>query len=333
MTSREAPSPKQIEAAVLEARANVEAILSQVRQVIVGKHEVLRYVAAGMVTEGCHILFEDMPGLAKSVMASALSQASGCEFRRVQFTPDLLPGDITGGSIYDQNAGTFSLRQGPIFTNFLLADEINRASPKTQSALLEAMAEKQVSIEGATHRLPSPFMVLATQNPVEQEGTYPLPEAQLDRFMLKLSMGYPSREEEREILERRARRGQDNFQVTPVASSEILHRLARAIEHVHVSGPVYDYITDIITRTRSHPDVLAGSSPRGSLAVFKLARSWAALSGRTYVIPEDVRALAVPALAHRIILRPQARLSGRAAKDVMADILQATPLPKFTVKP
>jgi MoxR-like ATPase len=272
-----------------------------------------------------------MPGLAKSVMASAVSQAAGCEFRRIQFTPDLLPGDITGTYIYANNQ--FQLRPGPVFCNFLLADEINRASPKTQSALLEAMAEKQVSIEGTTHRLASPFMVLATQNPVEQEGTYPLPEAQLDRFMLKLSMGYPSKAEEKEILMRRAKRGKDAFEVKPVASPDLLRAMAQAVEAVHVSDPIYDYLTDVIDRTRRHPELHAGSSPRGSLALFKLSKSWAALNGRTYVTADDVRDLAVPVLAHRLILKPEARLGGRTTRDVMLDILRETPVPKFTVAP
>jgi MoxR-like ATPase len=307
----------------------MNGVIDRVKQVIVGKEKALRLVAAGMVTEGCHILFEDMPGLAKSVMASAFAHASGCEFRRVQFTPDLLPGDITGTYIFNQQKHEFALRPGPLFSNILLADEINRASPKTQSALLEAMAEKQVSIEGTTHRLPVPFMVLATQNPVEQEGTYPLPEAQLDRFMLKLSMGYPTRAEEQEILVRRTKRGKDSFDVTAVSSPEELAKLARAVESVHVSTPIFEYITDIIDRTRSHPSLQAGSSPRGSLAMLKLARSWSAINGRSYVTPDDVKELAVPVLAHRIILRPEARFGGTTGTDVINQILKETPVPKF----
>ncbi|MEA3200245.1 MAG: MoxR-like ATPase [Thermoplasmata archaeon] len=328
------PNPKpQLDnrARILQTQRVTEALLKEVKQVIVGKSTVLEYVAAGILTEGCHILFEDMPGLAKSVMASAVSQAAGCDFRRVQFTPDLLPGDITGTYVYNQNRNEFNLRAGPIFSNFLLADEINRASPKTQSALLEAMAEKQVSIEGTTHRLPAPFMVLATQNPVEQEGTYPLPEAQLDRFMLKLSMGYPSRAEEKEILMRRASRGRDNFEVKAIASPEVLVECARAVETVHVSPAIYDYITDIIERTRKHADLHAGSSPRGSLALFKLARAWAATHGRTYVTADDIRVLAVPVLAHRLILKGEARFSGRTGTAIMQEILEQTPVPKFTV--
>ncbi len=335
-----APLPRPIAPAAPASKPNValvqrtvEGILGQVRQVIVGKHQVLRYVAAGIVTEGCHILFEDMPGLAKSVMANAVSQAAGCEFRRIQFTPDLLPGDITGTSIYSAQEGKFSFRAGPIFCNFLLADEINRASPKTQSALLEAMAEKQVSVEGTTMRLPVPFMVLATQNPVEQEGTYPLPEAQLDRFMLKLSMGYPSRDEEKEILMRRAKRGKDSFEVKPVSSPEQLKQMAAIVEQIHVSPAIYDYIADIIDKTRTHPDLHAGASPRGSLALFKLSRSWAAIHGRTYVTADDVRDLIMPVLAHRVILRPEARLAGKNGSSVMRDIIESTPVPKFTVSP
>ena len=309
----------------------MEQILAQVGSVIVGKQDVLRYVAAGMITEGCHILFEDMPGLAKSVMASAVSQASGAEFRRIQFTPDLLPGDITGTSIYNAKESAFTFMAGPIFCNFLLADEINRASPKTQSALLEAMAEKQVSVEGTTHRLPAPFMVLATQNPVEQEGTYPLPEAQLDRFTLKLSMGYPSKSEEKEILMRRAQRGRDAFEVKAVASPDKLRHMARTVESVRVTDAIFTYISDLIDATRQHPDLHAGASPRGSLALFKLARSWAAVHGRTFVTADDVRKLAPHVLSHRLILKPQARLGGRTTRHVVDEILAKTPVPKFTV--
>ena len=324
------PSPRAVTPSAVDIRTSMAGISDQVRRVIVGKKGLLDLVLAGLITEGCHILFEDMPGLAKSVLASAMAQASGCEYRRVQFTPDLLPGDITGTYIYEQQKNEFSLRPGPIFCNILLADEINRASPKTQSALLEAMAEKQVSIEGTTHRLAAPFMVFATQNPVEQEGTYPLPEAQLDRFMLKLSMGYPTRDEEKEILKRRAKRGKDAFEVRPVSSPEAIRAMAQLAERVYVSEPIFDYITDIIDRTRHHPNLHAGSSPRGSLALFKISRSWAALHGRRYVTPDDVHALSIPVLAHRLILKPEARLAGKTAKDVMTDILAQTPVPKFT---
>jgi MoxR-like ATPase len=322
------PSPAQQN--VAQVQRTMDTIIGGVQKVIVGKEKNLRLVAAGMVTEGCHILFEDMPGLAKSVMASAFAKASGCEFRRVQFTPDLLPGDITGTYIFNQQSHEFSLRAGPIFSNILLADEINRASPKTQSALLEAMAEKQVSIEGTTHRLPNPFMVLATQNPVEQEGTYPLPEAQLDRFTLKLSMGYPTKAEEREILVRRTKRGKDSFDITAVSSPETLAKLATAVEMVHVAPAIFDYITEIVDRTREHPQLLAGSSPRGSLALLKLARSWAALHGRAYVTPADIKELAGPVLAHRIIVRPEARFAGASGVGIVAGILNETPVPKFT---
>jgi MoxR-like ATPase len=324
-----APTPVPVQ----NVRKVVDGILGQVRNVIVGKQHVLKLVAAGMITEGCHILFEDMPGLAKSVMASAVSQASGCEFRRIQFTPDLLPGDITGTSMYNAKEGSFTFRPGPVFCNFLLADEINRASPKTQSALLEAMAEKQVSIEGTTHRLQAPFMVLATQNPVEQEGTYPLPEAQLDRFMMKLSMGYPSKDEEKEILMRRAKRGKDSFEVRAVASPDVLREIAHAVESIHVSSAIFEYISEVVDRTRHHPDIQAGASPRGSLALFKLSRSWAALHGRAYVTADDVRELAIPVLAHRLILKPEARLAGRTTRAVVEDILANAPVPKFTVPP
>lgn len=303
-------------------------LIDEVGRVIVGKRDQLKLVVLAIYTEGSHVLLEDMPGLGKSVLAAALARASGCDFKRVQFTPDLLPSDINGTFILNQRTHEFDFRPGPIFTNYLLADEINRASPKTQSAMLEAMAEKQVTVEGYTQRLPKPFVVFATQNPVEQAGTYPLPEAQMDRFSMKLSMGYPSLEDEAEILVRRAKRGKDDFDVKAVSNAESIVAMQKAIEHVYVSDELIRYIASIVDATRKHPQLLAGSSPRGSQALFKLARGWAALSGRDYVVPDDIKKLVVPVLAHRVILKPEPRIKGVRPEQVMENILASVPVPK-----
>lgn len=315
------PSPRQV-------GDRVQVFLNEVERFIVGKRQVLEYVTAAVITEGAHVLFEDMPGLAKSVMAATMSRASGATFKRVQFTPDLLPGDVTGTYVFDQKTSTFEFRRGPIFTNFLLADEINRASPKTQSALLEAMAEKQVSVEGQTHRLAKPFLVLATQNPVEQEGTYPLPEAQLDRFMLKLSMGYPDHRDEVEIMRRRNQRGTDEFDVQRVLQTAQIGQMQAASERVRVDAAIYEYISTVVQATRSHPHLQAGASPRGSLALMKLAKSLCVIRRRDFVTPDIVKELAVPILAHRLILKPEARVRGVDTADVVNDILGETPVPK-----
>ncbi|MCK5413883.1 MAG: AAA family ATPase, partial [Thermoplasmata archaeon] len=246
-------------------------------------------VAVGILANG-HILFEDFPGLAKTLMASTFADCLGCTFKRIQFTPDLLPTDITGTYIYDEKDNEFKFRPGPIFTNILLADEINRAPPKTQAALLEAMQERQVSIEGVTHRLPRPFIVLATQNPIEQEGTYPLPEAQVDRFMMKMSVGYPNRADEKEILIRRELRRKDEVDVEVVSSPEKIIQMQTIIEKVHVDPAIMTYMVEIVTRTREDPRVLVGASPRGSLALFKLSRARAVIFGRDYIIPDDIKA-------------------------------------------
>ena len=303
-------------------------LTDEVGRVIVGKKDQLKLVVLAIFTEGSHVLLEDMPGLGKSVLAAALARASGCDFKRVQFTPDLLPSDINGTFILNQRTHEFDFRPGPIFTNYLLADEINRASPKTQSAMLEAMAEKQVTVEGYTQKLPKPFVVFATQNPVEQAGTYPLPEAQMDRFSMKLSMGYPSAAEEAEILIRRARRGKDDFDVKPVTNAEIVVAMQKAIENVYVSDELIHYIANIIDASRKHPMLVAGSSPRGSQAMFKLARGWAAMHGRDYVVPDDIKRLVIPVLAHRVILKPEPRIKGIKASDIMQNILDSVPVPK-----
>ena len=312
----------------IEVRAPMQALVDEVAKVMVGKRRVLELVAVCSITEGAHILFEDLPGLGKSVLAATFARASGTVFKRVQFTPDLLPSDITGTYVLDQKQGKFDFHEGPIFTNFLLADEINRASPKTQSALLEAMAEKQVTVEGTTHKLPKPFLVMATQNPIEQEGTYPLPEAQLDRFMVKTSVGQPNLEEEIEILDRRNTRMKDDFDVQPVTTSERLVAIQRAVEHVKVDHALVQYIGRIVLATRHHPDVHAGASPRGSLAILKLAKSQAAMRGRSFVVPDDIRELVQPVLAHRIILKPEPRIRGVTTADVLRDILKDIAVPK-----
>jgi MoxR-like ATPase len=283
-------------------------------------------VLLGLLAEG-HVLIEDFPGLAKTMMARAFSQVTTLDYARIQFTPDLMPADVTGSSIYDQSEGDFQFRPGPIFTNLLLADEINRAPPKTQAALLEAMQERQVTVEGTTNLLARPFFVIATQNPIEYEGTYPLPEAQLDRFLLRTGVGYLSREHEWEVLERRIEREVDEVELSPVVDRETLLEMQRALEQVHVDETLGLYIVDLVAATRKAPGVQVGSSPRGSLAVLKLARGKAALSGRDYVVPEDVKAVAVAALAHRLTLRPELWVQNLRAEDILRELLEQVPTP------
>ena len=280
----------------------------------------------GLLAEG-HVLIEDFPGLAKTMMARAFSQVTTLDYARIQFTPDLMPADVTGSSIYDQSEGDFEFRPGPIFTNLLVADEINRAPPKTQAALLEAMQERQVTVEGTTNLLARPFFVIATQNPIEYEGTYPLPEAQLDRFLLRTGVGYLSREHEWEVLERRIEREVDEVELSPVVDRETLLEMQRALEQVHVDETLGLYIVDLVAATRKAPGVQVGSSPRGSLAVLKLARGKAALSGRDYVVPEDVKAVAVAALAHRLTLRPELWVQNLRAEDIVRELLDQVPTP------
>ena len=280
----------------------------------------------GLLAEG-HVLIEDFPGLAKTMMARAFSQVTTLDYSRIQFTPDLMPADVTGSSIYDQSEGDFEFRPGPIFTNLLLADEINRAPPKTQAALLEAMQERQVTVEGTTNLLARPFFVIATQNPIEYEGTYPLPEAQLDRFLLRTGVGYLSREHEWEVLERRIEREVDEVELSPVVDRETLLDMQRALEQVHVDETLGLYIVDLVAATRKAPGVQVGSSPRGSLAVLKLARGKAALSGRDYVVPEDVKGVAVAALAHRLTLRPELWVQNLRAEDIVRELLEQVPTP------
>jgi MoxR-like ATPase len=301
-------------------------VLDEVERAVVGKREALELLLLGLLADG-HVLIEDFPGLAKTLMARSFAQVCRLEFARVQFTPDLMPSDITGSSVFDQREGRFEFRPGPIFTNLLLADEINRAPPKTQAALLEAMQERQVTIDGETHQLAPPFLVLATQNPIEYEGTYPLPEAQLDRFLLRVRIGYPSREDELEILERRRARRTDEVELAPLVDALTLVGLQRAVEDVHVAESVGLYIVDLVGATRANPRVQVGASPRGSLALLKVARCRAVLAGRDYVTPDDVKAVAVPALAHRLTLRPEVWVQRIRQDDVVAECLETVPTP------
>ncbi|MFB9698848.1 AAA family ATPase [Amorphoplanes digitatis] len=302
------------------------AVLDSVGSVVVGKRDALELVLAGILAGG-HVLLEDLPGLGKTLTARCFAQALGLDFRRLQFTPDLLPADVTGSFLYDQRKGDFAFRAGPVFTNMLLADEINRTPPKTQAALLEAMQEKQVSVEGVTYRLDPPFHVLATANPIEYEGTYPLPEAQLDRFMLRVSFGYPTRDEEWEVLRRRMSRRQEDAQLAPVVDARRLMAMQASLEHVAVEDSIGRYIVALTSATREHASALVGSSPRGSLALLLLARARAIMAGRDYVVPEDVKDVAVPALAHRITLRPEMWLRRVDPSFVVQEVLQAVPAP------
>ena len=310
-------------AAVAERAREVVATLGQI---VVGKDEVLERILAGILANG-HVLIEDYPGLAKTLIARLLAQALDLGFRRIQFTPDLLPSDITGSFLYDQRQGTFEFRQGPVFTNLLLADEINRATPKTQAALLEAMQESQVTIEGQTFPLAPPFLVIATQNPIELEGTYPLPEAQLDRFLMRVGVGYPEPDAEREILKRRRQRRTDAASVTTLVSRTELLAMQEALEDVFVSDALERYVVALAQATRADHRVALGASPRGSLALLKLARAEAALRGRDFVLPDDVKAVAVPALAHRLVLKPELWVSRTTTTQVVEALLRQVPTP------
>jgi MoxR-like ATPase len=304
-----------------------DRVLNEVERAIVGKRKLLAQLLTAVLASGGHVLFEDYPGLAKTLIARSFATVLGLDFRRIQFTPDLLPGDITGGYVYDRSRNDFVIRQGPIFANIILADEINRASPKTQSALLEAMQEYQVTLEGETQRLPHPFLVIATQNPIEYEGTFPLPEAQLDRFIMKLAVGYPSEAEEQEILARRRQRGQDEVTLVPQTSGSELLQMRELVEQVHVAPDIERYMVNLVAATRRHNQVVVGASPRGSLALLKLSRAWAAIQNRDFVLPDDVKRFARPALGHRLILDPELWLRRGAAEDVLETVLRTVPVP------
>jgi MoxR-like ATPase len=314
---------------VESVKARTAAIVGEVSHAVVGKDDVLRQVVATLLAGG-HVLFVDNPGLAKTLIARSFARVLGLDFRRIQFTPDLLPGDITGSHVFDRDTSQFVLAPGPIFANVVLADEINRATPKTQSALLEAMQELQVSVAGDTRPLPRPFAVLATQNPIEYEGTFPLPEAQLDRFMIRLSVGYPTNDEEMEILRRRAARHDDEVNLTPITNAKEILEMRAAVETVIVDDELHAYIVSLVTKTRTHPNIYVGASPRGSLALLKLSRAWAAIQGRDFVIPDDVKRFAIPALAHRMILKPEFWSRHASTDAVVQAVVDSTVVPKVS---
>jgi MoxR-like ATPase len=303
-----------------------ERLLDELERAVIGKREALELVLLGVLADG-NVLLEDYPGLAKTLAARSFARVTSLDFARIQFTPDLMPSDVTGSSIYNQRIGEFEFRPGPIFTNLLLADEINRAPPKTQAALLEAMQERQVTIEGTTHPLGRPFLVLATQNPIEYEGTYPLPEAQLDRFLLRIGIGYPSPEDEWRMVERRVERRVDEVELEAVVDAATVLELQRALEGVYVSESIGRYMVDLVAATRASTRVQVGSSPRGTLALLKLSRGRAALAGRDFVTPEDVKAIAIPALAHRLTLRPELWVQRIRGEDIVQESLDSVPTP------
>ncbi len=317
-----------------EALRSIERLTSrfallkkEISKVIVGQDEVVEQTLIALLAGG-HVLLEGVPGVGKTLLVRALARTFDGTFARIQFTPDLMPSDVTGSSIWNQRDGDFEFRPGPIFTNLLLSDEINRAPPKTQAALLEAMQERQATIEGVTHALPTPFLVIATQNPIEYEGTYPLPEAQLDRFLLRTAFGYPTREDEIDVLDRRIDRASDDVELQAVVDRETLLDMQRSVEQVHVADDVRAYCVDLVTATRSSASAAVGASPRGSLALLKLARCRAAVSGRDFVLPDDVKAIAVPALAHRLVLRPELWVQRITQEDVVREVLESVPTPR-----
>jgi len=310
--------------ATVSAIAN--GLMSEVAKVIIGKQNNLRLVMVSVLSNG-NILLEDFPGLGKTMLSNTYARALGCKFKRVQFTPDLLPSDIMGTYMFDQKSGEFKLRAGPLFSNIVLADEINRAPPKTQAALLEAMEEKQVTIEGITHKLPAPFVVLATQNPIEQEGTYPLPEAQMDRFLMKMSMGYPDRAEEKAILAHRKLRGKDSHDVEQVTSPKKVVAMQKALETVHIDPAILSYIVEVVQRTREDHRVVNGASPRACQNLFKAGRACAAIDGRDYVIPDDVKNIALQIVSHRIVMKPEAKIRGITGMHIVRKILSEVPVP------
>jgi MoxR-like ATPase len=303
-----------------------ERILDEVERAVVGKREALELVLLGFLADG-HVLLEDFPGLAKTLIARSFAQVCDMRFSRIQFTPDLMPSDVTGSAIFNQRTADFEFREGPVFANLVLGDEINRAPPKTQAALLEAMQERQVTIEGTTYPLERPFLVIATQNPIEYEGTYPLPEAQFDRFLLRVSVGYPARDDEWGVLERRIERAADEIELERVVDRAGIVELQRAIEQVHVSESIGYYLVDLVAATRTSNRVQVGASPRGTLALLKLSRTHAAIRGRDFVTPEDAKAVAVPALAHRLMLRPELWVQRVRPDEIVREALDTVPTP------
>ncbi|MEX1159189.1 MAG: MoxR family ATPase [Thermomicrobiales bacterium] len=310
----------------MESVQNISAaVINNVERVIVGKDREVHLVLVALLCKG-HVLIEDVPGVGKTVLAKAIARSVGCTFKRIQFTPDLLPSDVTGVSVFNQQRATFEFRPGPIVAQIVLADEINRATPKTQSALLEAMEEGQITVDGETHMLPKPFVVLATENPIEYEGTFPLPEAQLDRFLVRLSLGYPGRASEIDILNRQQYSHPLDSLDQAVDVEELISAQAD-VKQVHVDDLIKEYIVDLVESTRRHDDIYLGASPRGSLALYNTTRAWAALQGRDYVVPDDVKDLAEPALAHRMIVSPAARMKGIDSRAVVREILSVVPVP------
>ncbi len=300
-------------------------VRENIQQVIVGKDEVIDMAMVAVLCEG-HVLLEDVPGIGKTMLARSIARTLGCRFQRIQFTPDLLPSDVTGINYFNQKEQEFEFRPGPVLSHVVLADEINRATPRTQSALLEAMQEQQITIDGATHRLPRPFLVLATQNPIELEGTFPLPEAQVDRFLIKLPMGYPTEEEEHQIL-LRFEREDPLADLEAVTKPDELTEMQWAVRQVRVEDSVRKYVVDVVRATRAHPEIQLGVSPRGTLALYKCAQAWAAIRGREYVLPDDVKLLAPYVLTHRIIISPATRLRGREIADVLMDVIDTVSVP------
>jgi MoxR-like ATPase len=315
---------------MVDVQVTAERIVDNIERVIIGKKPVVRLTVVGLLSQG-HMLIEDVPGVGKTVLAKAIAKSVGCLFQRIQFTPDMLPTDVTGVSVFNQKTREFEFRPGPIHAQIVLADEINRATPKTQSALLEAMEERQVTVDGQTYPLTPPFMVLATQNPIEYEGTFPLPEAQLDRFMLRIQLGYPSKDQEIEILDRQQFIHPIENLEQVVAVDELLEAQT-AIRTIYLDNLIKEYIVEIVRRTRDHPDVYLGSSSRGALSIYRLCQARAALLGRDYVLPDDVKALADPALSHRIIVGPAARIKDIDPVSIIQEIIDTVPVPGAQVK-
>lgn len=312
---------------VEQVAQKTEEILGEVEKAIVGKRQFLEKMLCAVLADG-HVLIEDLPGLAKTLTARSFAAALGLTFKRIQFTPDLLPADITGGYVFNRQRGTFELMRGPIFANLVLGDEINRAPAKTQAAMLEAMEERQVTLEGETFKLPQPFMVMATQNPIEYEGTFPLPEAQLDRFMMRLTIGYPSADEELEILKRRWERKKDEINIKQVTYAEELQGMRKVVESIYVDPDLARYMVNLVHTSRNDPHLAVGASPRASLSLLKLSRARAAMEGRNYVIPDDVKFVAKEVLIHRLLLKPDQWAIGQSVKSIVENIILRVPVPK-----